>query len=149
MCHPGCVLRYFLMYTACTLSHNTHGLPVGLWPRAEKGFFGGDQAYAYPPVAFAPNPVECLWVGPNVSNFECVTCVLGYETVSSDDTTCRKPNFKPNKEWENSSAKADLKLSDTRGTVVKPSKDTGRPKILKGHTCVHYLHFQLHITAKL
>ena len=35
-----------------------------------------------PPISYAPNPAECRWVGPGVSDLECNTCVLGYQTAS-------------------------------------------------------------------
>ena len=45
--------------------------------------------------AFAPNPVECRWVGPLVSDYDCGFCNLGYETTNAIDSTCVKPEFRP------------------------------------------------------
>ena len=57
---------------------NSHG--VGLWPHTGVGPFdsSASQDWATLPIAFTPNPVQCLWTGPLVSDFNCSHCVLGY-----------------------------------------------------------------------
>ena len=109
---------------------------MGLWLRFEKGHFGADTDYAYPPIAFAPNPVKCVWTGPHIADLTCSSCVLGYETTSSTDNTCVKPRFRPFKDWESSDARAELQLQSTQGnmTRVATSSDgeSGTPTILRG-----------------
>jgi len=73
----------------------TSAAGVGLWQSAKIGHFGGGAEWAQPPIAFAPNPTQCVFIGPKVSDFACNTCGLGYETASATNTTCIKPLFKP------------------------------------------------------
>ena len=107
---------------------------VGLWPHAGLGYFGGGQEWANVPISFAPNPVQCLWVGPLFSDFDCRHCNLGYEAVSEDDATCRKPAFRPHRRWGASEERALLRLQDTQGDVVKRDTDSGRLTLLTGQT---------------
>ena len=52
-----------------------------VWHHAEPGFFGGGQEWAQTAMSFAPNPVECRWVGPRVSDLECDSCLLGFQVT--------------------------------------------------------------------
>ena len=111
-----------------------HRTTVGIWPTfTEKGSFGGGSFYSYPPIAFAPNPVQCEWIGPLVSDLECTTCVIGYETNSTNDTTCIKPKFRPYRGWHSSAEKTALKLAEN-SAVLNASK----PTLLTGHTCDYF-----------
>ena len=77
----------------------TDGYGVGLWPHTGLGYFGGNQEWAHVPMDFSPNPVQCRWVGPLVSDFNCSRCVLGYEAISAGNATCAKPAFRPHRGW--------------------------------------------------
>jgi len=56
------------------------GYGIGLWPNTGVGPFdsSASQEWASLPITFTPNPVQCLWTGPLVSDFDCSHCVLGY-----------------------------------------------------------------------
>lgn len=100
---------------------------VGVWPHISKhGHFGGNESWAQTPISFSPNPVECLWVGPNVNDLNCSRCVLGYEIISEDNATCAKPKFKPKRGWGESKeySQLQLQLKDTRSKVVNNSSGT-------------------------
>jgi hypothetical protein len=97
------------------------------------GYFGGGHDFALPPIAFAPNPVECLWIGPLVSDFNCSTCVLGYETTSADNITCTKPAFRPYRGWATSADRTNLQIQDAQGTAVKINNETKTSMLLTEH----------------
>ena len=109
------------------------GYGVGVWKHTGLGYFGATE-WCVPPIEMAPNPVECVWVGPLVSDFDCSTCVLGYETTSIDNTTCTRPEFRPHRGWVNGagSGQAQLQLQDTRGGTIGQDPDTGASVILTG-----------------
>ena len=73
-------------------------------------------------MSLSPNPAECVWIGPLLSDLNCSTCILGYETNSTDDTTCIKPKFRPYREWEASAERQGLELQDANGITVKPDE---------------------------
>ena len=99
------------------------------------GTFGA-TVYAMPPIEMSPNPVECVWVGPLVSDFDCSTCVLGYETNSTVNKTCTMPPFRPHRGWANGtgSGLAQLQLRDTRGVAIDQDPGNGASVILTDHT---------------
>ena len=98
------------------------------------GHFGGGAERALSPIAFAPNPVECLWIGPLVSDFNCSTCVIGYETNSTDDT-CVKPEFRPYRGWNTSVNRNRLQIQDVdNSTTVQLDNETNTPILLTEHT---------------
>lgn len=97
------------------------------------GHFGSAQ-WAVTPIAFAPNPVECLWIGPNVSDFNCSTCILGYETTSASNTTCIKPGFRPYRGWATSSEHTNLQIQDMHGRAVEQDYAINTPVLSTGHT---------------
>lgn len=99
-----------------------YGIP--LWPHTGLGYFGGNQTWSLPPIIFAPNPVQCLWVGPLVSDFNCSHCALGYEAASADNATCIKPVFR------GSAERAQLQLRDSQGAAVKDDANTGTLTLL-------------------
>lgn len=97
-------------------------LGIGMWKTHGVGSFGGNQMYQHTPIVFAPNPIECLWIGPNLNNLNCSTCVLGYEW---DGTMCDWPNsFRPHKGWGDREQSL-LKLQDTRGKVAEQYAGSG------------------------
>ena len=98
-----------------------HTEPLGLWPHTGLGHFGGGEEWARVPIAFAPNPVQCQWIGPRVCDFDCSSCGLGYETTSTNDTTCVTPKFKPYRGWDESTDRKLLQpvLQDPRGVPIK------------------------------
>ena len=98
------------------------------------GHYGGSSDYGYAPIAFAPNPVECLWIGPLVSDFNCSTCVIGYETTSADNTTCVKPEFRPYRGWNTSANRTRLQIQGVQGTVVDFDNETKALILSTGHT---------------
>ena len=109
------------------------GPGVGFWPHAGLGYFGGGQEWAHVPITFSPNPVQCRWVGPLVSDLDC-SCGLGYEAysyrwmLSTDPAgmlTCYKPAFRPHRGWRASEERAQLQFQDTRGNVVKRDTSYG------------------------
>ena len=106
----------------------------GLWPHTGLGHFGGGQDWAFPSISFAPNFVECLWIGPLVSDFNCSTCVLGYQTTSTSNTTCIMPDFRPYRGWASSSDHTKLQIQDARGTAFDQANETSTPILLTGHT---------------
>ena len=79
-------------------------------------------------------PVECVWIGPLLTNYDCSSCILGYETTSPDDVTCVKPNFRPHKHWEGSVERSQLKLQGTGGAPVQIDPDTNTANLFTGHT---------------
>ena len=107
---------------------------IGLWPHMEPGYFGGNQEWAHVPMSFSPNPVQCQWVGPLLSDFNCSRCVLGYEAISAGNATCAKPAFRPRRGWRDSKERAQLQLQDMRGDVVKSDTGTGNPTLLTDQT---------------
>ena len=77
--------------------------------------------------------VECVWVGPFLSDLNCSSCVLGYETTSETNATCVKPEFRPHRHWKANYSR--LRLQDTRGIAI--AHDTGgtdAPILLTGHS---------------
>ena len=98
------------------------------------GHFGGGEDWAFQPIAFAPNPVECLWIGPRVSDFDCSTCGIGYETTSADNTTCVKPEFRPYRGWDTSANRTQLQIQDLRGTAIEIDKETKTSILSTEHT---------------
>ena len=109
---------------------------TALWLQAGEGRFGGGKSYAVVPIAWAPNMVECRYVGPYVSDLNCSTCVLGYETTSALNTTCVKPGFKPYRGWLADYSR--LWPHDTHGLPAKGSartaERTSTPALLAQHT---------------
>ena len=103
---------------------------IGVWPHTGLGFFGGHQEWANVPISFSPNPVQCLWVGPRASDFDCSRCGLGYEAISADNATCVKPEFRPHREWWASEERVQLQLQDTRGVAVKGDTGAGMLTLL-------------------
>ena len=114
---------------------NTHLTPIlftiGF---AGLGHFGGGDDWVLAPIALAPNPVECLWIGPLVSDFDCSTCVLGYETTSAEDTTCVKPEFRPYRGWATIAKGTRLQIQDVQGIAVELHQETKTPILLTEHT---------------
>ena len=108
---------------------------TGLWRNSGPGYFGEPQEWSWAPLAYAPNPTECVWVGPNVADVDCSTCTLGYETTSASNNTCVQPEFRPHSGWEGSSGQAQLQLQDTHGAVLK-STGAATPVLLTGHTYI-------------
>ena len=100
-----------------------------------QGFYGGFQDWGVPPVGFSPNPTLCLWNGPNVADFNCTSCSLGYETVSATNSTCVRPAFRPYGEWRPDYA--SLALRDTQpGSAIENDahRQDALQIILTGHT---------------
>ena len=89
------------------------------------GAFGGGHEWSRVPITTSPNPVECKWVGPNMSDFDCSTCRLGYESDPIAVNTCIKPEFRPYKGWFDSEDPAKLKLKDTAGANITIDNGTG------------------------
>ena len=115
---------------------NAYGLPIAPHPNDGTGYFGGNFEWGFIPIGFSPNPAECVWIGPNMGDFDCSTCFLGYETTSTSDTTCIQPEFRPHKGWADSSDRTLLKIPDTQradGDEAKASTNT--PVLLTGQTC--------------
>ena len=80
-------------------------------------------------MSFGPNPVECVWEGPNVSDFKCDNCVFGYETDTADGATCIKPSeFRPYRGWDSSTHRSKLKLQG--GLVANAADSTNTTLIL-------------------
>ena len=127
-----------------TLYTTGPGMPV--WTNPALGAFEdplGHTKFGYSSVAIglAPNPVECLWVGPRMSDFDCSTCVLGYERDRTATVpTCAFPDsFKPHRGWHGSSNQTLLKLNDTHDNAIEQYLDTEGTNIsilLTGHTYV-------------
>ena len=65
----------------------TSSIGYPLWTETGHGSFGGNKIWSTAPISFAPNPVECKWIGPNLTHFDCSRCVLGYETTNTDNAT--------------------------------------------------------------
>ena len=108
------------------------GLGLGLWQHTGLGYFGGGQEWANVPISFSPNPAQCAWVGPLVSDVDCSQCVGGYETTSDENVTCTMPSFRPRRGW--SPTRAAFQLHDARGVTVKNGTTTNCPTLLIGHT---------------
>ena len=104
---------------ACQHGHDWRGCSADLWLEPGLGYYGEANEWKVPLINFQPNPVECLWVGPNMSDFDCSSCHLGYETTSADNATCTKPEFRPAKRWAASLERAQLVLQDARGATVE------------------------------
>ena len=79
-------------------------------------------------------PVECVWIGPLLTDYDCSSCILGYETTSPDDATCVKPNFRPHKHWEGSVEQSQLKLQGTGGAPEQIDPDSNTTILFTGHT---------------
>ena len=99
--------------------------------------YGGHKDYTTPPIAFSPNPAKCRWNGPNLADFNCTSCSLGYETVSATNSTCVRPAFGPYREWRPNYAR--LTLHDTQpgaaiGRDTSPDGQESVGNILAGHT---------------
>ena len=111
---------------------DSHG--IGLWPhKPGETYFGGSdssgQGWANLPILLAPNPVKCEWVGPNISNVNCTSCALGYETASEGNRTCVQPEFRPYKKWGRLE-QAQLRLQGERGSnAVRDRRDEGTPAV--------------------
>lgn len=92
------------------------------------GSFGGNKTWKKNSISLAPNPIECLWVGPLLINLVCSTCGLGYELEqAAEGLECVKPpSIRPHKGWVGSSEQNLLKIQDTSGNAVK--------ELMKGHT---------------
>ena len=92
------------------------------------GSFGGNKTWTKNSITLAPNPIECLWVGPLLINLVCSTCGLGYELERAvEGLECVKPlSIRPHKGWVGSSEQNLLKIQDTNGNAVK--------KLMRGHT---------------
>ena len=121
----------------CACHRFTDATGIGIWPHTGTGYYAGTngiEEFAWPAISLAPNPVECLWVGPMVSDLDCSTCILGYETTSANDTTCLKPAFGPNKKWAASAERAGLQLEDADGVRVEPATNASGVVLLAGHT---------------
>ena len=117
-----------------------HGIP--LWPhKPGETYFGGDQPgnnsggqdWANLPMLLAPNPVKCEWVGPNITNVNCTSCALGYETASEGNRTCVRPEFRAYKKWGRLE-QAQLRLQDERGRNAVRDKGTGKAVLQAGRT---------------
>ena len=78
--------------------------------------------------------VECVWIGPLISDYDCSSCILGYERTSSNDSTCIKPGFSVHKHWAGSVEKAQLKLQDSSGTAMLSDPETNAATLLTAHT---------------
>ena len=107
---------------------------TGLYRAAGLGSFGSGKTFEYPAIALGGNPVECLWVGPLFNDFNCSTCILGYESKTTGGangtaatTTCIKPTFRPRKGWM---GRAQLSLQDHAGTKLVPDAATNTPVTL-------------------
>ena len=86
------------------------------------------------PISLAPNPVQCHWTGPNMSDFDCDHCVLGYETTSETNATCVKPAFRAHRGWAGSESNIQLQPLDSRGDVVLHGADAETLTLLMDHT---------------
>ena len=112
-------------------SRYTSGPGMSVWRSPALGAFEDPRVptneYSAVAIGLAPNPVECLWVGPRMSDFDCSTCVLGYERdLTATVPTCLWPNsFKVHNGWSGSSAQALLRLRDTRGKEPEQYLITG------------------------
>ena len=82
----------------------------------------------------APNPVDCMWVGPLMSDLNCSACRLGYESDPTAVNTCVKPEFRPYKEWAGSEDQAALELQDTAGATIQIDANTDTATLLTEHT---------------
>ena len=78
--------------------------------------------------------VQCLWIGPNVSDFDCEHCVLGYERTSDTNATCVKPGFRAHRGWGGGKSDAQLQPHDARGNVVKNDAGADTFALLTKHT---------------
>ena len=104
---------------------------IGLWTHVrrtlQKGlaFYGGNQSFGFAPISYAPNPAECLWIGPLVSDLNCSFCILGTEIASASNTTCIRPAFRPYSGWDGSSEQAQLRLLDKSGDTIQVDRGNG------------------------
>ena len=106
----------------------------GLWTNKGLGVSGGQRKWAQPPLGFAPNPILCRWVASNLSNINCSTCTLGYETTDASNTTCVQPKFQPYSGWEGSPDQALLRLRGIDNATIRVDMDTAMPVLLTEHT---------------
>ena len=112
---------------------------TGLYRQTGLGSFGSGQTYLNQPINMAGNPAECHWVGPLFNDFECSSCILGYESQTTGGangtaatTTCVKPTFRPRKGW---TGRAQLSLQDHAGTTLVPDAAANKPvTLLADHT---------------
>ena len=113
-----------------------HG--IGLWPHgAGETYFGnysGNQSWANLPMALSPNFVKCRWVGPNVNDFNCSSCALGYETASDSNVTCVQPEFKPYTGWAADLTQNPLRLQDEHGSNAAHDESTNTATLRAGRT---------------
>jgi len=105
---------------------------VGLWLHRGAGYVGGGEDYSSPPIAFAPNPSRCVSNGPKVTDLDCTSCDLGFETASATNTTCVKPDFGPYRGWAANYSR--LRLRDTRGSAIERNASTDALVLLTEHT---------------
>ena len=106
-----------------------------MWTDPRLGSFGGNKDFASPPIAFAPNPVECVWVGPLVSDLDCTSCVLGFEIARPGNATCIKPEFRPHKGWAARSDRMQLELQHAQsGRASARNNNSNTAVILTEHT---------------
>ena len=112
----------------------TDGSGIGIWRSAKLGAFGNTQDFAFTPIQISPNPVDCVWVGPFMSDFDCSACRLGYESDPSAVNTCVKPEFRPYKRWADSEDQAALELQDTAGATIQIDANTDTATLLTEHT---------------
>ena len=68
-----------------------------------------------------------------MTNFNCSTCVLGYETTGPSDATCVKPRFRPHKSWGSRVEQSQLKLQGTDGSPVQTNASTDAAILLARH----------------
>ena len=115
-----------------TVYRDTYG--IGIHTPIAGGYFGGGQAWSQPPISFSPNPVQCVWIGPFISDFDCDHCGIGYEVTSQEDPTCIKPPFRTFRGWAGSDAKTQLLLQDTRGVAIPRDDATNYLTLVTEHT---------------
>ena len=120
---------------------------AAMWLHNDPGYFGqAHVVFATPPISFSPNMVKCMWVGPNVSSFDCSTCMLGFETVGPDNATCVMPVFRPHRGWAANYSRLRLQGTDALGSGQKgrtvgvgaaaeaSPEAIDVPRLLTGHT---------------
>ena len=117
---------------------------AGMWLHSGTGYFGPPEEFAFRPISFSPNPTRCEWVGPNVSSFDCSSCMLGFETAGPDNATCVMPVFRPYRAWAANYSRLRLQGpgalgNDEKGhmfgsgAITEPSA-SNVPRLLTGHT---------------
>ena len=83
-----------------------------------------------------PPAVECVWVGPDMVDYVCNNCILGYEAISPEDPTCHQPKFGPHKHWEDSPERSQLSPRSENGAPMPRNDNTSAPILLTQHTYV-------------